>query len=966
MDWYCRRYGLPKVELEHTEIPGHWEVRYGIAGRRLGIGYSANKKHAEDISTLDAARYIELSDPPLWVAYQEEVATGADLGLAPPVPFKVSPKLLNDIRDLTVDIKGSTLYRSGAGQVSSAPVIHRQQRRVTAPATEETLKAKSLFLQQCMEVYKKNDKLAAIRQQRAGLPVFSRIQDVLEHIEENDVSILMAATGSGKTTQIPQLLLDHWTSKGMGSNCNVLCTQPRRLAAISVAERVARERGEVIGRSIGYQVRFDTRLPQPNGSVTFCTVGIFLKRLQSQMEGTDNGLDNVTHIVVDEVHERDVDTDLLLVVLKRLIAQRAAEGKPLKVILMSATIDPTLFQTYFPDKNGDPAKVISIPGRSFPVNHHYLDDFIKDIKAGPISWVCRQPAVVKYLDAEFPALQPTSTLVPTPDLEDDEVSMVDDKFNHDADIPHVLIAATVAHVMQKTDDGHCLVFLPGWEDIVSVQKSLQNPEGPLGINFNDSSKISVHLLHSTVPLPEQQAIFEPAPAGVRRVILSTNIAETSVTIPDVVYVVDSARVKETRYDPAKHISTLVSAWIGRSNVFQRAGRAGRHRSGEYYGIMSRGHVDALPATQLVEIKRVDLSNVVMHIKALNFADMTVEDVLSQAIEPPEASRVALAINNLQLVGALTKEKGLTSLGRALLKIPLDVSLGRLVLYGSFFRCLDRALTFAAIMSNRDPFIQPRTARAESRIKKNSFALGHYRSDPIAALLAYEAWWALHSRGNIHGAHSYCIENFLSRPTFLMVSKVKDQLLSSLQTEGILDVVAAGDAQPSTPGGRPQVPASLNVNGDNLPLLSALITLAAQPRIAVKTFGNQLRTHRDRVREIQGFLLMYLTNPFVPECHDESRRRQLETEHHREQRSCRYHRVRNTRTTLCIRRIAHEHDWSRSSDYAVHDHPDRSIDLLAVWCPQGRDFEPWLGLRRVATVRRAPWFIGYHMAAQAPD
>ncbi|EEB99281.1 hypothetical protein MPER_01068, partial [Moniliophthora perniciosa FA553] len=199
-----------------------------------------------------------------------------------------------------------------------------------------------------------------------------------------------------------------------------------------------------------------------------------------------------------------------------------------------------------------------------------------------------------------------------------------------------------------------------------------------------------------------QVIFEPPPEGIRRIILSTNIAETSVTIPDVVYVVDTGRLKEQRYDPEKHMSSLVSAWVGSSNLNQRAGRAGRHRPGEYFGVMSKEYAAQLQPYQTVEIKRVDLSNVVMHVKALNFSGMAVEEVLAQAIEPPPEERVTAAIKDLQMYGALDEQKGLTSLGRVLLQIPVEVQVGKLLLYGSFFRCLDQALTLAAILTNRDP------------------------------------------------------------------------------------------------------------------------------------------------------------------------------------------------------------------------------------------------------------------------
>ena len=378
---------------------------------------------------------------------------------------------------------------------------------------------------------------------------------------------------------------------------------------MSVAERIADERGDRLGNEIGYQVRFDSKLPRPNGSVTFCTTGIFLKRMQSALGDGANPesvafMDTITHIVVDEVHERDIDTDLSLVVLKRLLADRQARNKPLKIILMSATIDPTLFQNYFVDARGRPAPIAEVPGRTFPVARHHLDQIVPRIQNGlpqQSQWVFREKNVMEYLQRELqrdPSLFSANTGI-------------------DLEIPYPLVALIIAHVIQQSEDGHVLVFLPGWDEIKKVADILLDPSKRyplLGMRFSDTSKYSIHYLHSTIPAAEQREVFRPPPEGVRRIILATNIAETSVTIPDVVYVVDTGRVKEKRYDPDRHMSSLVSAWVGSSNLNQRAGRAGRHREGEYYGLISNNRMKSLDPHQLVEMKRSDLSNVVMHVK----------------------------------------------------------------------------------------------------------------------------------------------------------------------------------------------------------------------------------------------------------------------------------------------------------------------------------------------------------------
>ncbi|KAJ7181662.1 P-loop containing nucleoside triphosphate hydrolase protein [Mycena crocata] len=836
MDYYCRRFGFGKPEITFVENRNGWEALMDVGGRRIGLGKSNNKKNAQITCYLDVAAYLESCDPELWKAYLEASQTGAVLGMAPKIFFEMSDQLDDEIRDLCVDVKNSQLYKRRPAiandfpQSDAAAARPPTGPRITRRPNPTMIAEKSERLLQQRQSYLADPRMETMRKTRMSLPVYTRADDVLSQIRDNDVTICMAATGSGKTTQIPQLILDSFIDRGEGAACNVVCTQPRRLAALSVADRVAKERGQTLGQSVGYQVRFEAKLPEEHGAITFCTTGVFLKRLQSALSNDQRldgrSLDDVTHVVVDEVHERDVDTDLLLVVLKQLMDDRKKRNLPLKIVLMSATIDPTLFQQYFPDDRGQPAKVIEVPGRSFPVTKHFMDEFLPAIQRGPASWIMRDPQVAKYVEREM-----------SPVLSGNE---------EDLDLPSALIAATIAHVLQLTDSGHVLVFLPGWDDITNVQKMLLGPKGPLGINFGDTSQYSLHLLHSTIPLSEQQVIFEPPKEGVRRIILATNIAETSITIPDVVYVVDTAKIKEQRYDPQRHMSSLVSAWVGSSNLNQRAGRAGRHRSGEYYGLIGKAHAQALHPYQTVEMKRVDLSNVVMHVKALNFPGLTVEDVLAACIEPPLPERVTAAMKDLQMVGALDAKNDLTSLGRVLLQIPVEVQLGRLVLYGCFFRCLDQALTLAAILSNRDAFMSPMHLKQEASRVKLSWTNQDFRSDALAGLSAFNSWWNIQSRGEYVTANRFCSDNFLSKPTLLTIQKIKVHLLQSLFRAGVIDVSAGGRATGPRADRNVQVPPALNVNGDSLPLLGALIAIASQPKFAIRTGEKSFRTSQDKM------------------------------------------------------------------------------------------------------------------------
>lgn len=859
MEYYCHRYkfGKPDLEFSSSVVKPRkgrggggpaiqfWEAVMSVSGRRIGEGKSGTKKGAQAQAYLDVTQYLEGCDPQLWLDFVEASKKdgSANVGLAPHLAFTMSEQLNDEVQSLCGDIRHSLLYYNAPPanvQATSAHQLPAWSGGRRFQASESELRAKSLQLQDKLASYESDPSLERMRATRASLPVHTKATDILAKIEVNDVTIVMAATGSGKTTQVPQLLFDDYIMRGEGARCNIVCTQPRRLAAMSVAERVADERGDSLGNEVGYQVRFDNKLPRPNGSITFCTTGIFLKRMQSSLGAQANAdsvasMDTVTHIVVDEVHERDIDTDLLLVVLKRLLADRKARGKPIKIILMSATIDPHLFQRYFADVRGVPAPVAEVPGRTFPVAKHYLDDFIDDLSGNlPVAmggWVFQDKKVVEYLNKELS--NDPMNFVKTTGITGGEL-----------EIPYPLVALTIAYVLRQSDDGHVLVFLPGWDEIKKVADILLSGKfgSLLGVPFNDESKYSVHYLHSTIPAAEQREVFRPPPPGVRRIILATNIAETSVTIPDVVYVVDSARVKEKRYDPDRHMSSLVSAWVGSSNLGQRAGRAGRHREGEYYGILSKRRLASLDPHQLVEMKRSDLSNVVMHVKALNLGE--VEDVLAATIEPPEPPRIVAAMDTLHMLGALDQNKNLTALGRVLLQLPVDAAIGKLCLYGSFFRCLDSALTLAAVLTNRDPFLAPLEKKVEASAVKDSWSPIAFRSDPLAVVAAYNTWSAIDDRRDYHHANRFCSDNFLSKPTLQQIKQVKGSLLQSLDQAGVIAVSAGGNV--GRIGRSFEVPPALRENDNSLPLLAALIAMATAPNFAIRTSEKTCRTSQDKV------------------------------------------------------------------------------------------------------------------------
>ncbi|GAA5992997.1 hypothetical protein JCM10908_000789 [Rhodotorula pacifica] len=919
MDYYCNRFGFGRPDLSYTTIPSsrrggasHWRATLRVGGAQIGVGEARAKKDAMNRAYLDTASYLEGCDPSLWTAWEDKkrnkLVEKGDVQAH--VVFEAPGDVEEDLRDAVYESGKSELYKRARemvkrehekaqrrkelallarrGILPDDDADHRATRmeldaeggtnaneslRRKAESRRAFLDKKSATLLKRLQDYKASSdaSIVKLRTQRASLPVSSHASSVLAKIATSSgVVVVLAATGSGKTTQLPQLLLDNEILAGKGAECNIVCTQPRRIAAISVAERVAKERGEQLGDSVGYQVRFEAKPPKKDGSILFCTTGLFLRRMQADLEqaeaassassGTtspapkgESFLDGVTHVCVDEVHERDVDTDLLLFVLRRLLWERRKQGKKeIKVVLMSATIDPRLFTEYFADPDTRMlAPVIEVPGRSFPVEKRWLDDTINELEDLRLptnrgGWVLQDKSVVQYLQRELVPSIPFDPRTGRP------VGEIDD-----LDMPYPLLALIIAHVLKQSDDGHVLVFLPGWDEIQAVRNILMDKHRyPLfDLDFANSRDLEIHVLHSSIPLAEQQAVFEPPREGVRRVVLSTNIAETSVTIPDVVYVVDSAKCKEKRYDPERRLSQLVSAWTGTSNVLQRAGRAGRHRAGEYYGIVSKARFASMDIHQTVEMLRTDLASTAMHVTGLQLPGLTVFDVLSSTIQPPEPQRVTAALETLLHVGAIDRDEKLTSLGRVLLQLPVEAAIGKLCLLGSFFRCLDQTLTLAAILTNRDPFLSPPAMKAEADRIKNTWAPTDFRGDPFAILQAYNAWWELQSRADYNAANAFCRDNFLSKPTLLLIQKIKDHLLSSLDRAGALQISAGGAAAAAAPPpgrgrfGRghagPVIPPQLNENGNSLPLLAALIATAVAPNFAIRVSEKSLRTSQDR-------------------------------------------------------------------------------------------------------------------------
>lgn len=338
---------------------------------------------------------------------------------------------------------------------------------------------------------------------------------IISQLENNRVLLIEGDTGCGKTTQVPQFILDTFTQNGNATDCNILVSQPRRISAISLADRVACERKESVGDVVGYQVRLEQVLPQELGAIVFCTTGILLKKLQS-----NPGLKGCSHVILDEAHERSIDTDMLMIMLKRALKK----NPNLKVLVMSATINTHMFQEYFD------CPAVRIPGRLYSVKMHFLDD------------IEHLPNIKRYRTyAAF-------------NRYDNEIEKLSVDFEK--------IVQIIKWISMHKPPGAILCFLPGWNEITKIQSMLEDT----------SSYTQNHLIlpmHSKISHNEQRKIFQRTPEGVRKIILATDIAETGITVSDVVYVVDSAIRKESQYDDTKDLSYVSNRWISRANIQQR-------------------------------------------------------------------------------------------------------------------------------------------------------------------------------------------------------------------------------------------------------------------------------------------------------------------------------------------------------------------------------------------------------------
>ncbi|CAG9466338.1 unnamed protein product [Pedinophyceae sp. YPF-701] len=655
--------------------------------------------------------------------------------------------------------------------------------------------------------------VATMRAQRERLPAWKERQRVIRAIADSQVLVVAGETGCGKTTQVPQFILESWIDAGKGGEVSIVCTQPRRISATSVAARVAAERCETLGSTIGYQIRLESKTSRAT-KCTFCTTGVLLRRLVD-----DPGLVGVTHVIVDEVHERSLDSDFLLVLLRELLHKRP----DLRCVLMSATLDAGKFQKYF----GKGTRALEIPGFTFPVKEQYLEDVVQMLqyRPSPGSDWCRKTG--KPDPAEQQAYQKLASQGYGKDTIDAINLLEQSVLNYE------LMLAVLKNIVKSPRPGAVLVFLPGLMEISKLYDLCRADGGVRSATDNGQWLIP---LHSTLSTAQQNTIFNRPPKGVRKIVIATNIAETSITIDDVVFVVDAGRAKENGYNPDNHMCMLLEGWVSRASARQRRGRAGRVSEGVCYRLFTRYvHDHVFVEYQLPEIKRVPLEGLCLQIKLLGptLIEGGVDGFLSRAIEPPSHEAIASAIKALRSIDALDPHERLTPLGQHLANLPVDARLGKMILYAAVLRCLDPCLTVAAALSSRSPFVSPLDKREEADAAKRSFAGD--QSDHLAVVDAFDAWEDVRRQGK--GAErQFCQDNFLSMKALQGIADLRQQFRQLLLDAGFL--TGRNKANGSGGGGRGgrgyavgEVLELANVNSSSRKLVKAVLTAGMYPNVA---------------------------------------------------------------------------------------------------------------------------------------
>ncbi|OJT09241.1 hypothetical protein TRAPUB_14316 [Trametes pubescens] len=550
-----------------------------------------------------------------------------------------------------------------------------------------------------------------ILQDRKKLPVFSQMDQFLKMFSQNQIIVMVGETGSGKTTQIPQFVcysdLPHTKGK------LVACTQPRRVAAMSVAKRVADEMDVQLGKQVGYSIRFEDMTEPGTTFLKYMTDGMLLREAMN-----DNELSRYSTIILDEAHERTLATDILMGLLKDIAKRRS----DLKIVVMSATLDAQKFQKYFSLTGAEnPAPLFKVPGRTHPVEVFYTQE-------------------------------------PEPDYVEAAIR-------------------TVLMIHRAEDPGDILLFLTGEEEIEDACRKIKLEADDLLNQDPDSVGPLVCIpLYSSLPPQQQQRIFDPAPsprvpggpAG-RKVVISTNIAETSLTIDGIVYVVDPGFSKQKVYNPRIRVESLLVSPISKASAQQRAGRAGRTRPGKCFRLYTeKDFMTELEEQTHPEILRSNLANTVLELAKLGIDDLVHFDY----VDAPAPETLMRALELLNFLAALDDEGKLTHLGSIMADFPLDPQMGKMLIASPEFNCSNEVLTIVAMLSVPNVWLRPPNQRKEADAAKALLTVPD--GDHLTMMNVYN-----HYVNNKHDKN-WCWNNYLSARALQQAENVRTQLLRTME------------------------------------------------------------------------------------------------------------------------------------------------------------------------------------------
>lgn len=554
-------------------------------------------------------------------------------------------------------------------------------------------------------------KVKTMEEQRKGLPMYQYRNDLLDALKEFQVIIVVAETGSGKTTQIPQYLHEGGYTKG---GLKVGCTQPRRVAAMSVAARVAEEMGVKLGNEVGYSIRFEDNTSDKT-VIKYMTDGMLLREFLNEPD-----LGSYSALMIDEAHERTLHTDILFGLVKDITKFRP----DLKLLISSATLDAQKFSQFFDD-----APILNVPGRMFEVTVHHT-----------------QNPEANYLSA-------------------------------------AVTTVFQIHVSQDRP-GDILVFLTGQEEIEAMEEMLTETSRMAGKMMKE---LVICPIYANLPTELQAKIFEPTPPGARKVVLATNIAETSLTIDGIVYVIDPGFAKENVYNPKTGMESLVTTPISRAAANQRKGRAGRVGPGMCFRLYTKwAYNNELEESTTPEIQRTNLNSIVLLLKSLGINELIDFDFM----DPPPAETLIRSLESLYALGALNDKGELTKIGRQMAEFPTDPMLAKAILAADKYGCVEEVLSIVSMLQEAHAlFVRPTDKKVHADSARSRFT-NKEGGDHFTLLNVWNEWV------DSDFSMIWCKENFVQYRSLKRARDVRDQLANLCErVEVVMSSVGANDLIP---------------------------------------------------------------------------------------------------------------------------------------------------------------------------